>query len=564
MLSTLSGSISAKVASAATLLVACALALGFTAFILLGESNRRLGDMYDQEVNGIETADDIKAALYRVRSDSLEYLLADRDETRTRFRGEIETQQSRVAERISQLRETGLDETERPLVDEIEARAAEYVTMLETRLFTAMERGDRAYAEDLARNEAAGIFRSARDAANAFMDYAVERAAQRMSNARADQVRAGYIITALIAFSAVTGIAAVWFLQRNVSRPLTRIATGLKRLADKDWSVEIPGAGRADEIGQIAGAAEAFRHTGVEAERLEAEARQAEARAEAEKQAALKALADKFEEAVGGIVTQVAAAAEQLTTFAGQMSSMAQKGNEQAMTVSDAAEQASVNVQSVAGAAEEFSATLREVVKQIRTSADQTREALTLSHSSRESMDKLSLAIENVAGVTSLIAEIAEKTNLLALNATIESARAGEAGKGFAVVASEVKQLAAQTARATSEISGRIDEIKTTSTKTADSVTAIARFIEQIRENSESISAATEEQQATIDDITRNVSEAANGTAEVSANAHGFREISGRSQATSAELNDAAQLLSGQALTLKSEIGRFLGQIRAA
>ncbi|TGY88180.1 methyl-accepting chemotaxis protein [Marinicauda algicola] len=564
MLSIVRRSISAKVASAAAVLVICALSMGVTAFLLLGESNRRLGDMYQQEVVGLETADDIKAALYRIRSDSLEYVLADRDETRMRFREEIDNQNIRVRERLDQLRSADLDESEQAFVSDIEAQADQYVTMLETRLFAAIERGDRAYAEDLARNEAAEIFRAARDAANAFMDYSVERAARRMSNAETDQARAGFLITALIVVAALIGISAVWFLQQNVSRPLTRIAAGLKRLAEKDWKVEIPGAGRADEIGRIADAAEEFRRTGMEAERLEAEAAEAGARAEAEKQKALKLLADRFEEAVGGVVTQVAAAAEQLTTFAGQMSKMAREGNEQAMSVSAAAEQASTNVQSVAGAAEEFSATLREVVKQIRASADQTREALTLSHSSKLSMESLSSAIENVAGVTSLIAEIAEKTNLLALNATIESARAGEAGKGFAVVASEVKQLAAQTARATSEISGRIEEIKTTSSRTSQSVAAIARFIEQIQLNSESISAATEEQQATIDDISRNVAEAANGTSEVSAGAHGFREFSGRSQSTSAELSDAAQLLSGQAQTLKNEIGRFLGQIRTA
>ncbi|WP_227586235.1 methyl-accepting chemotaxis protein, partial [Klebsiella aerogenes] len=62
----------------------------------------------------------------------------------------------------------------------------------------------------------------------------------------------------------------------------------------------------------------------------------------------------------------------------------------------------------------------------------------------------LSDAAEKIGQVIELINTIAGQTNLLALNATIEAARAGEAGKGFAVVASEVKQLAAQTARATS------------------------------------------------------------------------------------------------------------------
>lgn len=563
MLSFLGRSIAAKVAGAAALLVTCSLVLGVAAFVLLGEGNRRLGDMYDQEVNGLETADDIKAALYRIRSDSLEYVLAERDETRARFREEINAQQARVDERVSQLRTAGLDAQEAQLVDAVETTSRRYVDILEDRLFAAIAGGDEEAAETIARTEAAEVFRDAREAANAFMDYAVQRAARRMTNAEADQRTASTIIGALILLSIAIGAGAVWCLHRDVARPMVRIAAGLKRLVEKDWSAEIAGVERADEIGQIARAAGEFRRTGMELDSKEEDSRAAKVRAEAERNE-MRAVADRFEQAVAGVIGEVAGAAERLLKEAGSMSDMAEGNSEKAISVSSAAEQASANVQSVAGAAEEFSATLREVVQQVRASADQTREALSLSRSSRTSMTELSEAIENIAGVTALIAEIAEKTNLLALNATIESARAGEAGKGFAVVASEVKQLAAQTAKATNDIASRIAEIKASSTGTRQSVAAIADFIENIQQNSEAISAATEEQQATIDDISRNVTEAATGAKQVSQGAHGFRETADDARRSSDELNGAAERLSGHARTLKGEIESFLKQVRAA
>ena len=79
---------------------------------------------------------------------------------------------------------------------------------------------------------------------------------------------------------------------------------------------------------------------------------------------------------------------------------------------------------------------------------------------SAASLQGLQDSLGSVAKMTDLIADIADQTNLLALNAAIEAARAGDAGRGFAVVASEVKDLAARTARATTDIERAVGEIR--------------------------------------------------------------------------------------------------------
>jgi methyl-accepting chemotaxis protein len=78
----------------------------------------------------------------------------------------------------------------------------------------------------------------------------------------------------------------------------------------------------------------------------------------------------------------------------------------------------------------------------------------------REEISNLQDEISQVGKVAEQIDAIAKQTNLLALNATIEAARAGDAGKGFAVVAGEVKNLSAQTARATAEVGEVLENLR--------------------------------------------------------------------------------------------------------
>ena len=172
-------------------------------------------------------------------------------------------------------------------------------------------------------------------------------------------------------------------------------------------------------------------------------------------------------------------------------------------------------------------------------------------------MGKLGRSSAEIGEVIKVITSIAQQTNLLALNATIEAARAGEAGKGFAVVANEVKELAKQTAKATEDISRRINAIQTDTKGAVDAIASISGVINQINGISGTIATAVEEQSATTNEMTRNVTDAAKGSGEITLNIAGVAEA-GRGTSNSAhESQKAANELAEMAVQLRSLVDQF-------
>jgi methyl-accepting chemotaxis protein len=160
--------------------------------------------------------------------------------------------------------------------------------------------------------------------------------------------------------------------------------------------------------------------------------------------------------------------------------------------------------------------------------------------------------------VADIIAKIAAQTNLLALNATIEAARAGAAGKGFAVVASEVKQLASQTSRSTTEISGYVQEVRTATTASIEAVTVIGDMIEEISTISSSIAAAMEEQGAATAEIARSVNETAQAAGMLNDR---IVHLSSEARATgqgASEVGDGATRLAASMADLKLSLVRVV------
>ena len=256
----------------------------------------------------------------------------------------------------------------------------------------------------------------------------------------------------------------------------------------------------------------------------------------------------------------VSAASEELSSTSQQITANSEETSAQAKVVSDATVQVSQNLQTVATGAEEMGASIKEIAKNATEAAKIATSAVRVAETTTATVSKLGESSSEIGQVIKVITSIAQQTNLLALNATIEAARAGEAGKGFAVVANEVKELAKETAKATEDISRKIEAIQTDTKAAVDAIASISEVINQVNGISNTIATAVEEQNATTNEMARNVSEAAHGSGEITSNIAGVAQAA---ESTSRGANDT-QKAAQQLVETSAELRRLVEQFRVS
>ena len=388
------------------------------------------------------------------------------------------------------------------------------------------------------------------------------------------QLAAGAVLSRNIMLASVLAgmllLANVLFGARSVVSPLKSITGVMRRLADGDNSVNVPGQQRADEIGSMAQAVEVFKQSAIEREALEREqAKQRESEEERLHQETARAenvsrLIEEFDATAVSVLSNVATAADQMKSSANTMTATADETHQRSTAVSAASEEASTNMQTVASATEEMTSSVQEISRRVSHSAEIATSAVEQATATNEKVEGLAAAAQKIGEVVNLINDIADQTNLLALNATIEASRAGEAGKGFAVVASEVKSLAGQTAKATEEISAQIGAMQSSTEEAVAAIQEIGKTIGEISEVATTVASAVEEQDAATREIAENIQQAASGTHDVSSN---ITEVSRGAQETGSvaqQVLEASEQLSQQAGALQNAISSFLDGVKAA
>jgi methyl-accepting chemotaxis protein len=416
---------------------------------------------------------------------------------------------------------------ERKAIEQFDTAWAEYQRVVGGQLLQLARANKRAEYLKLRTDVVKPLTKQAYDALTTVDGLATAKATATVAAAEKTYLTARSRLIAVIVIGAVLALALGWLVAKVVVRGLRSVSDVLDAVADGDLT-RTAEVDMNDELGAMAGSLN---------------------RATAGMREAVQAM--------GLTSATLARSSDGLNQVAGTMAAAAEETSVQAQVVSAAAEQVSRNVQTVAAGAEEMGASIAEIGQSAALGAQVSTEAVQLAETTTVTMQQLGESSAQIGSVVKVITSIAEQTNLLALNATIEAARAGEAGKGFAVVANEVKELAQETARATDDISRRVEAIQGDTAGAAAAITQVAEVIARVNDYQATIASAVEEQSATTSEMSRNVSEAATGSGEIAANITAVATAAASTTTGATESQRAAAELATASSELQQMVARF-------
>jgi len=427
-------------------------------------------------------------------------------------------------EMLAELNAVGLTGHGAAEIADLTTKFETYMVAVEkfVRAAIANQAGTRAKWEDI---------QTANDITDDAVDAAKEALEAHTAAAAATAEReAGTIVrTALLSLGLAVLLLAVagWLIGRGIVRPLNRTVTALRQVGEGDLTGQLEVSGD-DEVARMGHA--------------------------------LNATIARIRETLSGIASasdRMHEASGDLDGLAGSLEASAEQAADRAGLVATAAEEVSGNIQTVAAGAEQMSASIREIAQNAGQAQEVAMEAVRVAADTTETVSRLGESSNQIGDVVKAITAIAEQTNLLALNATIEAARAGESGKGFAVVASEVKDLAQETARATGDIARRVETIQSDTSGAIEAIAQISVVIERISNYQITIAAAVEEQTATTNEMSRNVTQAAGGSGEIASNIGGVATATDETTARVGDARVAANRVQQTSGTLHELLAQF-------
>jgi methyl-accepting chemotaxis protein len=465
----------------------------------------------------------VQRDLQATRARIVEYPAAN-DERRTELRKQF-------AERSAKVRQ-GLDdyvgsEIDAKAMDDFSTAFRAIVDVGQDKIFPLADAGDDAAALKLYQDEVLPSMTVAADAVGVEYDAALAKVSSVAESGRDQASRDIATLIGVLVVGLVLAVGLGIYVSRRLAKGLRSVESSLVGMAGGDLTVAAQ-VRTNDEMGEMAAAL-------------------------ATAQASLRATLSE----VGETATTVAAAAEELATANTQVAASAEETSTQSAVVAEASDLVSRNVQTVASGAEQLGASISEIAQNATEAAAIAGRAMSVVAATTETVTQLGSSSQEIGVVVKTITTIAEQTNLLALNATIEAARAGDAGKGFAVVAGEVKELASETARATEEITRRVEGIQADTERAVQAIGEISAIIASINDYQTTIAAAVEEQTATTSEMSRSVTEAAESTGGIATTISGVAtDVAGASQVL-VQMGSAVHELARMSNDLRARVSVF-------
>ncbi|MBB2947543.1 methyl-accepting chemotaxis protein [Actinoplanes lutulentus] len=499
---------------------------GLFAMDSLGETNDQVKAGYQHSLE-LETIGNLRSAVNRSWLAVTDDLLATDAAARTTATEALAAAEDDVDEFADTYDGYPIDAAAAGALTAFRTAWSGYRDVLENTLLPLAATGTRAQVNAVRTEQITPLMTEVRTQLTTLADLTVAGTADQENSAESLYQSTKWRVAIMLSLSALVGVALAVATSRMIVRPLSRCVTVLHRIRDGDLTARADVTGN-DEVGQMA---DALNHT-----------------------------AEAMDQMVGRVrdsADVLASASEKLSTVSSELSVSAEETSAQVSTVSASAGRVSDGVQAVSAGAEEMGVSIREIANSANEAAGVAAEAARTAETTNSSVARLGEASTQINTVVALITSIAEQTNLLALNATIEAARAGEMGKGFAVVAAEVKDLAQETARATSEITAQVAAIQAESDGAVHAIGQIAQVIATINDYATTIAAAVEEQTATTAEIARSVGQAAEGSHAIADNIAGVAQAAQQVTSGASDTRKTAAELARTAADLQATVSAY-------
>ncbi|RAK34658.1 methyl-accepting chemotaxis protein [Actinoplanes lutulentus] len=519
-------SVKIKILGAVGVAAVVALIVGLVGLSALSEISDKAKMIYESNVASIKAVGQIKATVLQTRSDVANQALSPDQASVTKFTEAYKTDVTAFAAAMTAYRDSmpaGNPDT----IDHLQTQWDSYVDIVETKMLPAGAANKLTTWSKIRDEESIPVLQTIYDDMTE-LDTSETADAARNAKAATDAYETNRLVQII---TMVIGVGLALALGFYVASRIVRSLTAVQKVCEGLEAFDLTrrtGLTSNDETGRMGRSLDA----------------------------ATASLRDAVS-TIEGSAASLAGASEQMTSTAAQIAGSAQETSDQSAAVSSAAEEISRSVDTVSAGSEEMGASIREISQNAAEAAQVAAEAVGLAAVTSSTMNKLGDSSAEIGNVIKTITAIAEQTNLLALNATIEAARAGEMGKGFAVVASEVKDLAQETARATEDISRRVQAIQVDTEGAVEAIERISTVIGRISDFQTTIASAVEEQTATTAEMNRSVSEAASGTGEISRSIVGVAQAAQSTSHGVAETQQAIAELARMSTDLNSLVSRF-------